>query len=515
MKKSILIVTLVIALFFGSTGHITVSADGPGPIQVPYQQPGNTQGDVVTTNENIAILGQIGDPRQLQKPRNTPKDLAASSSISVSSAWVTDESGNTKTVFNPGDNIRWYGTVVNSVGSSQTAYFVWSVSSPCGSSTLWSGNLTAQAGTWVWYLPGTVPSNACRGTYTYTLSVTFSGSTSSSSANYTVQGVSVSSAWTTDGNGTSKSSFNPGDSIGWYANIVNDTPTDQTAYFSWLLTGPCGSVTLWSGDLTTSAGTATWVLPGTVPSDACLGNYTFTLEVTFNGSKTSKAFAYTVGAVSTCNASCQQMLDQSVTLLSGKTVQARNMPGTEPVKSLNNGYGKPGQWPFDYKTMPKAPVKSDTSNRNGDLYLAVINQFGVNTNTRYVRTTAYTFCNTFAGDVARAMGHAFPRKSSSDPATIGFPALYNWFRDNSKDVGWRKLDVSTPEGLKTLIAHVNAGKMAVAINSGHIAVIRPGQGNVTKLGDLRIAQAGAKNNVNISLSTGFGTSPTPVIYIHD
>ncbi|MFZ5856403.1 MAG: hypothetical protein ACOYZ6_06195 [Chloroflexota bacterium] len=513
MKKFVLTATLVITLFLVSAVPVSVSADGPGPIQVPTQQPDDTQ-EAMIGNENSAIVGEIGNPRQLQKPRNTPKGLVKSAGIPVSSAWTTDGNGIKKTVFNPGDSIRWYGTVTNSTGKSQTAYFVWSVTTPCGSSTLWSGNLTAQAGTWVWYLPGTVPSNACRGTYTYKLSVTFSGSTSSSSANYTVRGVSVSSAWTADGNGTTRTSFNPGDAIGWYANIVNDTPTSQTAYFSWLLNGPCGSTTLWSGDLTTSAGAATWYLPGTIPSDACLGTYTFTLEVTFNGSKTSKAVTYTVGAASACNASCQQMLNQSVTLLSGKTVQARNMPGTEPVKALNNGYGKPGQWPFDYKTMPKTPVKSDTSNRHGDLYLAVINQFGVNSNVRYTRTS-YTFCNTFAGDVARAMGHAFPQKSSSDPATIGFPALYNWFKDSSSKSGWTKLDVSKPEGLQKLIAHVNAGKMAVAINSGHIAVIRPGQGNVTKLGDLRIAQAGAKNNVNISLSTGFGSTSTPLIFIHE
>jgi hypothetical protein len=207
------------------------------------------------------------------------------------------------------------------------------------------------------------------------------------------------------------------------------------------------------------------------------------------------------------------MLNQSVKLLNGQTVQARSMPGNVPVASLNNGYGKPGQWPFDYSTMPKTPVKSDTSNRYGDLYLAVINQFGVNTNVRYTPASGYTFCNTFAGDVARAMGHAFPRKSSSDPATIGFPALYNWFTGGTS--GWTKLDVSTASGLQKLIAHVNAGKMAVAVNNGHIAVIRSGQANVTKMGDLRIAQAGANNNVNISLSTGFGSSPTPLIYIHN
>jgi hypothetical protein len=527
MKKIALAVFLAATLLFVSTVPAAF-ADDPGPVEVATQE---TEGNDETgrrveieLDENRVIVGDIGTPEEFLLSEETVlpdasmKDSAAKGGIAVSSAWTTDGNGTGKNTFSPNDSIRWYGNVSNSTGSAQTAYFVWSVSSPCGASTLWSGNLTAKTGTWTWYLPGSVPSNACRGTYTYKLSVTFQGVTSSSSASYTVRGVTVSSAWTTDGSGNAKSSFNPGDAIGWYGNIVNEFGNDQTASFAWLLNSPCGSSTLWSGNLTTGAGTRTWMLPGTIPSNACVGTYTFTLQATFNGSTTSKAFSYTVNAANTaCNAACQQMLNQSVKLNDGQTVQARNLPGTIPVKGLDDPYGKPGQWPFGqkgtYHTMADTPVKSDASTRYGDLYKAVIHQFGVDKNVRYTPSSGYTYCNTFAGDVARAMGHPFPKKSASDPATIGFPALYNWFTGGSS--GWTKLDVSTASGMQKLIDHVNAGKMAVAVNKGHIAVIRPGQANGTKFSDLRIAQAGAKNNVNLSLSGGFGSSPTPLIYIHD
>jgi N-acetylmuramoyl-L-alanine amidase len=106
--------------------------------------------------------------------------------VTVTSVWTTDGSGNNKTTFNCGDSIRYYGNVYNNTGSSKTAYFNWSVTGPCGSIASWSGNLTTGTGNQSWYLPATIPSNACAGTYTYKLSVTYSGSTSSKSTTFTV-----------------------------------------------------------------------------------------------------------------------------------------------------------------------------------------------------------------------------------------------------------------------------------------------------------------------------------------
>jgi hypothetical protein len=74
-----------------------------------------------------------------------------------------------------------------------------------------------------------------------------------------------------------------------------------------------------------------------------------------------------------------------------------------PAPGMDSTYGKPGQLPLD------APVKSNKSNRSAELYADVINQFGVGNNPRYDKDN-HTYCNTFSGDVARAMGVPFPQK---------------------------------------------------------------------------------------------------------
>ncbi len=226
-----------------------------------------------------------------------------------------------------------------------------------------------------------------------------------------------------------------------------------------------------------------------------------------------------------CNVSCQDELNQSLKLTDKQTVLASRLPGTIPVVGMDSIHGKPGQLPLS------APVNSDTGNRFAGLYKAVIAQFGVNTNPRYAPSSGYTYCNTFAGDVARAMGNSLPTKAeyygNNDRATIGFPALYDWFASSSSNRGWRKVDAYSTDGMKQIIDHVNSGKMAIAVTKyqvkdkdgkpvwvGHIAVIRPGQGNVTNAYDLRIAQAGKTNGVDMTLKTGFGTLK-PLFFIHD
>jgi hypothetical protein len=191
------------------------------------------------------------------------------------------------------------------------------------------------------------------------------------------------------------------------------------------------------------------------------------------------------------------ILDTYVTLTDGRVVKVRDLDGATPVKGMNSTYGKPGQLPLD------APVKSSTSNRSADLYRSVIQQFAVGNNARYTASSGYTYCNTFAGDVMRAMGAPLPTKRQysglKDDATIGFPALYNWL--NTQPNGWRKVNLSQ------LVAHVNAGKPGLVVTTTHIAVVRPGQGNVTTNSSLRIAQAGATgkilNNTNLYFTPAF------------
>ncbi|MSP13521.1 MAG: hypothetical protein EXR62_11265 [Chloroflexi bacterium] len=93
--------------------------------------------------------------------------------VSVTSVWTTDDSHNTKTIFYPGDNIEYHALINNTTGNSRTPHYAWSASGQCGSIASWEGNLTTPSGNSGWFLSGTVPSDACPGTYTYRVTVTY------------------------------------------------------------------------------------------------------------------------------------------------------------------------------------------------------------------------------------------------------------------------------------------------------------------------------------------------------
>lgn len=181
-----------------------------------------------------------------------------------------------------------------------------------------------------------------------------------------------------------------------------------------------------------------------------------------------------------------------------------------------------------------APIKNATGNRHPVYLDAVIEQFNPTLSDfagRYQRTSAApdTKCNIFAGDVMRAMGVPLPTKgnlgrgasgsTNTDPMTANASDLHKFLTGqiNSSDPatrGWREINANTVDGLRALIAHVNAGKPAVASSTGHIAVVRPGQANVTNWKDLREAQAGARNFLNDTIRSGFG-SETPRFFVRD
>lgn len=207
-------------------------------------------------------------------------------------------------------------------------------------------------------------------------------------------------------------------------------------------------------------------------------------------------------------------LNQWVTLTDGRQVQARNLDGLTPARGMDSIYGRPGQLPLN------APVTSTPNTRHADLYRAVIHQFAVGSNPRYTPWGGYTFCNTFAGDVMRAMGVPLPTKREcygyNDDATIGAQALHAWL--NRSDSGWRRTYPTSQSDLQTLIAHVNAGRPALASDPGHVAVIRPGQPNVGSVRDLHIAQAGAsgrcRNDITLG-EAGYGSVFNPSFFVRD
>ena len=116
-----------------------------------------------------------------------------------------------------------------------------------------------------------------------------------------------------------------------------------------------------------------------------------------------------------------------------------------------------------------------------------------------------TFCNWFAADVLELLGIRLPANGTqlmdkphplygnqNHSKPLGTPGLLSHFQRGN---GWRAVSAADA------VARANEGKAVVASSSGHIAVVIPGGSG----SNVRIAQAGATNGKNMSVSTGFGS----------
>ncbi|MBD2121870.1 S8 family serine peptidase [Trichocoleus sp. FACHB-262] len=134
-----------------------------------------------------------------------------------------------------------------------------------------------------------------------------------------------------------------------------------------------------------------------------------------------------------------------------------------------------------------------------------------------------TFCNWFAADVFELLGVRLPingtqlmtkphplygRQDHSKP--ISAEGLYSFFNRGGGSYGdrwWGKWQRVSAADATTL---ANQGKAVVASYIGHIAVVIPG-GSAT---NVRIAQAGARNSRDMSVSEGFGLQ-TPLYFVYE
>jgi hypothetical protein len=195
------------------------------------------------------------------------------------------------------------------------------------------------------------------------------------------------------------------------------------------------------------------------------------------------------------------------------------------------------------------PIQNDGDGRNPEYYDAVIDQFKVASNPRYVRSSG-TSCNVFVDDVMRAMNARFPRvvdTASQDAADVeekttapGAPApkyplvwkglwdtpatseeldanrMCDWMENHGSAHGWSKVSAESAQ------SHANGGKPAVVIwknagGIGHVAVVRPDHArtfDATTAGTAVIAQAGGTNFNSDKVSRGFGNNAV-TYWIHD
>lgn len=159
-------------------------------------------------------------------------------------------------------------------------------------------------------------------------------------------------------------------------------------------------------------------------------------------------------------------------------------------------------------------------------YNTVINQFNVESNPRYKKTSTSTYCNIFAWDVMSAMHVSLPHwLKNNQPATyatrkgayeLNANATYNWLKDYGSNYGWRVVSKKEAQ------SRANSGYPTIAIwknpsgASGHVMVVRP-EGNGYYYSDYKgpvIAQAGSSNKNYWNVVNSMGKYQ-PMYYTHN
>jgi hypothetical protein len=118
----------------------------------------------------------------------------------------------------------------------------------------------------------------------------------------------LSSAWTADSNGNPKTTFVPGETIRFYTTGFNISGDSAAASFTWMQEGPCGSKTMSIETVNISEEGWTRYKTSTVPD--CIGIYTFTLYISYEGQVASYTTPYVVNYPSMLVTSTLQAFDR-------------------------------------------------------------------------------------------------------------------------------------------------------------------------------------------------------------
>lgn len=173
-----------------------------------------------------------------------------------------------------------------------------------------------------------------------------------------------------------------------------------------------------------------------------------------------------------------------------------------------------------------APLTNTSEFRDPDIYDAVLNQFGVETNPRYTPKNGDTYCNIYVWDATKAMGAEIPHwvNSAGEPVAVATGKELNangvvdWLENHGQDNGWRAISASEAQ------EYANSGKPTVAVwenpspgDPGHVAMVRPG-GDYNPSTGPTIAQAGGKNLNESTVSQRFSTgwkNDQVLYYVHE
>jgi hypothetical protein len=137
------------------------------------------------TPSSTAVPTSTRTPTATTAPSATRTPTPAGPVV-VQSVFTSDNGGAQKNSYHRGDAISYVGVVNNQAGYDTGADFVWHVEGPGGAIEHTDTVLTTIAGLQGWSLDRTIPAQATFGVYTYSLSVTFNGATSTQSVNFNV-----------------------------------------------------------------------------------------------------------------------------------------------------------------------------------------------------------------------------------------------------------------------------------------------------------------------------------------
>lgn len=161
----------------------------------------------------------------------------------------------------------------------------------------------------------------------------------------------------------------------------------------------------------------------------------------------------------------------------------------------------------DFGKRVNAPLTNDPGNRTPDTYNQLLDQFNVETNPRYAEREGNTLCNAYVLDVLWAAGTEIPHMNADGVAT--------WLEQQGQAHGWRAVSAAEAQdwannGYPTVAAYYGG-----AIESGHLAMVRPGP--YDEASGPTISQAGAENLNQTTVVRGFGESRKQKIiyYVHE
>lgn len=182
----------------------------------------------------------------------------------------------------------------------------------------------------------------------------------------------------------------------------------------------------------------------------------------------------------------------------------------KPAKKVGTGPKTVAMDSLDISGYPKFTATSRPGERGREQLEAVLAQFKVETNKRYLPRQGATFCNIYARDVCKAMNCTLPYGRLANQ-------IYDWLPSKAgKAAGWVAVTPDEAqrlanEGRPVVVSYKNPGKIKVKGKDGkvterpahgHIAMVRPSD----QPGGPWLSHAGSRNSNHVPVNKVFSAA---------